>query len=95
MKHRVWIAAGLFLVLSLVLAGCGNRITAEEIVAKMQETVENTQDAHAVVSASVNVQGIEISATAEVTATEVGADIEPLHFADTVLEPGPEAARTW
>lgn len=66
MKHRIWIALGLLLVLSLALAGCGERITAEEIVARMQETVENTQDAHAVISASVNVQGIELSATAEV-----------------------------
>jgi outer membrane lipoprotein-sorting protein len=66
MKHRIWMAFGLLLVLSLALAGCGDRITAEEIVARMQETVEDTQDAHAVVSASMNVQGIELSATAEV-----------------------------
>ncbi len=66
MLNRIWIALGLLLVLSLALAGCGNQITAEEIVARMQETVENTQDAHAVISASVNVQGIEITAKAEV-----------------------------
>jgi outer membrane lipoprotein-sorting protein len=63
---KVWIALSLFLALSLALAGCGQQITAEEIVAKMQETVENTQDAHAIVSASVNAQGIELSARAEV-----------------------------
>jgi outer membrane lipoprotein-sorting protein len=66
MKHRISIAFALLLVLSLALAGCGDRITAEEIVARMQETVEDTQDAHAVVSASMDVQGIEFSATAEV-----------------------------
>jgi outer membrane lipoprotein-sorting protein len=56
----------LLLALSLVLAGCGQKMTAEEIVAKMQETVESTQDAHAVVSVDVNAQGIEMSVTAEV-----------------------------
>ena len=66
MKHRSWIAFGLLLVLGLALAGCGNRITAEEIVARMQDTVNNTEDAHAVVSGRVNAQGIEISATAEI-----------------------------
>jgi hypothetical protein len=43
MVQKIWIALGLFLVLSLALAGCGQRITAEEIVAKMQETIENTK----------------------------------------------------
>jgi len=66
MKRAVWSAFGLLIVLSLVLAGCGQRITAEQIVAKMRETLETTQDAHAVVNANVNAQGIEISATAEI-----------------------------
>lgn len=66
MKQKVWIAFSLLLVLSLALAGCGKKITAEEIVAKMQETVENTQDGHAVVTANLNVQGIEMSVKAEV-----------------------------
>jgi outer membrane lipoprotein-sorting protein len=65
MRHRVPVVFSLFLVLSLALAGCGNKITAEEIVAKVQETVESTQDAHALVTASVNAQGIELSAKAE------------------------------
>ena len=65
MKGKVWLAFSLLLVLSLALAGCGQKITAEEIVAKMQETVENTRDAHAVVTGSVDVQGIEMSATVE------------------------------
>jgi outer membrane lipoprotein-sorting protein len=66
MKRMVWSAFGLLIVLSLALAGCGQRITAEEIVAKMRETLETTQDAHAVVNANVNAQGVEISATAEI-----------------------------
>jgi outer membrane lipoprotein-sorting protein len=66
MRRNVWIALGLFLVLSLVLAGCGKQITAEEIVAKMQETLENTEDAHAVVVADVDVEGLRTAVTAEV-----------------------------
>lgn len=66
MKRKMWLALSLLAVLALLLAGCGQRITAEEIVSRMQETVANTEDAHAVVSGSVNAQGIEMSATAEI-----------------------------
>lgn len=66
MKRTQWTVLGLVLIASLVLAGCGNKPTAEEIVAKMEETVENTVDAHGIVTAYVNAQGIEMSATAEV-----------------------------
>lgn len=65
MMIKKWIALSLFLVLALTLAGCGEQITAEEIVAKLQETVESTQDAHAIVVADVDVQGIELSVKAE------------------------------
>lgn len=66
MKQKLWLVFSLLLVLSLSLAGCGQKITAEEIVAKMQETMENTQDAHAVVTVNVDAQGIVMSVTAEV-----------------------------
>jgi outer membrane lipoprotein-sorting protein len=66
MRTKGWIAFSLLLILLLALAGCGREMTAEEIVAKMQETVDSTQDAHAVVVAEVNAQGIELSAKAEV-----------------------------
>ena len=66
MKKYVLLVFGLLLVLCLVLAGCNSQITAEEIVSRMQETVESTEDAHAVVNVSVNAQGIEMSASAEV-----------------------------
>ncbi len=66
MRKKLWLALGVLLVLGISLAGCGNQITAEEIIARMQETVESTEDAHAVVSVSVNAQGIDMSATAEV-----------------------------
>jgi len=65
MKTRKWIVLSILLVLVVVLAGCGKRITAEEIIDKMQETVDSTQDAHAVVTAEVNVQGIDLSVRAE------------------------------
>jgi outer membrane lipoprotein-sorting protein len=57
---------GLLLVASLALAGCGDKVTAEEIVSKMQEVLETTKDAHALVAVSLNAQGIRIEATAEV-----------------------------
>jgi outer membrane lipoprotein-sorting protein len=66
MRRVVWITFALMVVLSLALVGCGQPITAEEIVAKMRETLDTTKDAHAVLSANVNAQGTKISATAEV-----------------------------
>ncbi len=66
MSKNIWLIGGLLLVLTLALAGCGDQLTAEEIVAKMQETVDTTEDAHAVVTARVNAQGIQMSATAEI-----------------------------
>jgi outer membrane lipoprotein-sorting protein len=62
---RIWIGTGLLLALSLMVAACGSRITAEEIVAKMQETIENTQDAHAIVTVALDLQGEGVSATVE------------------------------
>ncbi len=66
MRRNVLVVWSVLLVLSLGLAGCGQKITAEEIVAKVQETALNTQDAHAVVTGSVDVQGVQMSATAEI-----------------------------
>jgi outer membrane lipoprotein-sorting protein len=66
MRKKTATVLGLMLVVILVLAGCGQKLTAEEIVAKMQETMESTEDAHAVVAVSVDVQGIQVSAKAEV-----------------------------
>jgi outer membrane lipoprotein-sorting protein len=65
MRRKVFAVFSVLLVLSLSLAGCGNKVTAEEIVAKVRETMDNTQDAHAVLTASINAQGIELSAKAE------------------------------
>lgn len=65
MRSKKWIALSLLLILAVALAGCGKQMTAEEIIAKMQETVDSTEDAHALVVAEVNVQGIELSVKAE------------------------------
>lgn len=66
MRRMATILFAVCLLLAAALAGCGNQITAEEIVARMQETVDNTDDAHAVVTANIDAQGIQISLTAEV-----------------------------
>jgi outer membrane lipoprotein-sorting protein len=66
MGHRTFTLVGLLLVLVLVLSGCGGGITAEEIVAKMEETIETTEDAHALLQANVDAQGITLAITAEV-----------------------------
>lgn len=66
MNRRILALGGLFLALGLMLAGCGNAITAEEIVAKMEETIENTDNAHAVIQANVDAQGMAMAVTAEV-----------------------------
>jgi outer membrane lipoprotein-sorting protein len=63
-KHVVLIS--LLLALSLALVGCGSSITVEEIVAKMEETIDSTHDAHAVVQANVDVQGIKMDVKAEI-----------------------------
>ncbi|MEJ2211109.1 MAG: hypothetical protein P8129_19000, partial [Anaerolineae bacterium] len=65
-KTKRWFLLSLFLVLGLILAGCGQTMTAEEIVDRVKETLENTQDAHALVYAEVDVQGIQASVKAEV-----------------------------
>ena len=78
MRTKRWISFSLLLMVALALAGCGRQMTAEEIVAKMQETVDSTQDAHAIVVAEVNAQGIELSVTAEVweqTPNKVRAEV--------------------
>ncbi len=80
MKRNVWMITGLLLVFALVLAGCGPQITAEEIVDKMRETLENTNDAHAIVAVDLNAQGIEMSMTAEVW------EMAPNMFRAEVLE---------
>ncbi|MBN1659327.1 MAG: DUF4367 domain-containing protein [Anaerolineae bacterium] len=65
MKGRMWGLLVWVLVVGLV-AGCGQRITAEEIVERMRETLDSTRDAHAVVVADAQVQGMALAVTLEV-----------------------------
>ncbi|HSJ57117.1 MAG TPA: DUF4367 domain-containing protein [Anaerolineae bacterium] len=65
MKSRLWGLVALVLVAGLI-AGCGERVTAEEIVERVRETVDSTRDAHAVVVADAQVQGMALAVTAEV-----------------------------
>lgn len=66
MRRKTMFMTGLVLVLTLVLGGCGRPMTAAEIVSHVRETAESTKDAHAMVRVVGSVQGIELSATAEV-----------------------------
>jgi len=69
MQRKVLTLTGLALILSLVLAGCGQQVSTEEIVAHVRQTAESTQDVHAVITVSADgplAQGNEVSATAEV-----------------------------
>jgi len=65
MHKRALLLSSLVLVMSLVLVGCGQKLTAGQIVDKMRETAESTVDAHAVVKVDMDVSGTALSATAE------------------------------
>jgi outer membrane lipoprotein-sorting protein len=49
----------------LVTGGCAKKPTAEDIVAKMQEVMDSTDDAHAVVEVTAAVQGESVRVTVE------------------------------
>jgi outer membrane lipoprotein-sorting protein len=66
MKGKMLVLFGLCLALTVSMASCGSQPTAEEIIARIQETVDSTEDAHAVVTTTFDVQGIEMSVTAEI-----------------------------
>ena len=50
----------------LVTGGCAKKLTVEEIVAKMQEVMTGTNDAHAVVEMAADVQGESLQMVVEV-----------------------------
>ncbi|MCP4539122.1 MAG: DUF4367 domain-containing protein [Chloroflexi bacterium] len=54
------------LILALLLTGCQSGPTAEEVVAKMKEVEASIEDAHAVLEANVQAQGMDESAIVEV-----------------------------
>jgi len=66
MHKRLLILSTLLLLPALLLAGCGQKITAEQIVAKMRDTAATTVDAHAVVKVDMSAMGVDLAVTAEV-----------------------------
>jgi outer membrane lipoprotein-sorting protein len=54
------------LLAALALGGCAKKPTAQEIVAQIKEVIAATDDAHAVVDATANVQGESVTVVAEV-----------------------------
>ena len=66
MHKRILILSTLLLALAMLLSGCGQKVTAEQIVTKMRETAASTVDAHAVVKVDMNAMGMVLSATAEI-----------------------------
>lgn len=57
MSKRWFLGLGVLVAVSLLLAGCQNQPTAEEIVARLREVEADTQDVHAVLEVSVDAQG--------------------------------------
>jgi outer membrane lipoprotein-sorting protein len=66
MFGKARLAFSLLLLLALVVAGCGQQITAEEIVSKVRETMENMTDVYAEVTVDVDIQGMQGAGTVEV-----------------------------
>jgi len=55
----------LLLASALAIGGCGKKITAEEIVANVQEIVANANGVHAVIELAANVQGESVQMVVE------------------------------
>jgi len=53
------------LFLTQAVCGCIKKLTAEDIVAGMQETMNSTDDAHGVVEVTANVQGLSMEVVVE------------------------------
>jgi len=66
MNGKRWlIGLSALVVLSSLLGGCRQGPTAEEIVNRMQEVEASTEDAHAVVEFSGQVEGLDVKAVVE------------------------------
>jgi outer membrane lipoprotein-sorting protein len=77
-----WFGLSVLVVLSLLLSGCQSGPTAEEIVAKMQEVEASTEDAHAVVEFSLQVEEVDLEVVVELW------EKRPSKFKAEVLEAG-------
>lgn len=66
MNRKTLALTVVFLIAGLTLTSCQDRITADEIITKVRNVLDTTEDAHAILTVSLNAQGIEMEATAEV-----------------------------
>jgi outer membrane lipoprotein-sorting protein len=66
MSKRWFFGLGLLVAVSLLVVGCQDRPTAEEIVVKLKEVEASTEDAHAVLVVDIKGQGAEENLTVEV-----------------------------
>ena len=66
MRKRWFFGLGLLVAISLLVVGCQNQPTAEEIVAKLKEVEASTEDAHAVLVIDIQGQGMDENLTVEV-----------------------------
>jgi outer membrane lipoprotein-sorting protein len=65
MNRRWYTGLSVVVVLSLLLGGCQDRPTAEEIVARMQEVEASIENAHAVVEFNVQAPGMDMDLAVE------------------------------
>ncbi len=66
MSKRWFFGLSLLVVISVLVVGCQNQPTTEEIVAKLKEVEANTEDAHAVLVIDIKGQGMDEHLTVEV-----------------------------
>lgn len=66
MNKRWLIGLSVLAAISLLLGGCQNRPTAEEIMAKMKQVKASTEDAHAILEFSVQGQVMDTELVIEV-----------------------------
>ncbi len=63
---KTWLTGlGILVALSLLVSGCQDQLTAEEIVGKIKEVEAGTEDAHAVVEFGLQAQGMDMEVVAE------------------------------
>jgi outer membrane lipoprotein-sorting protein len=66
MNRRLWIGWSIWVVLGLLLVGCQQQPTADEIVARVREVEASTEDAHAVIEVALQDPSRDLDMTVEV-----------------------------
>jgi outer membrane lipoprotein-sorting protein len=56
----------------LMTGGCAKRLTAKDIVTRMQETMGSTNDVHAIIEVTADVQGLSVQAVVEMWEKQPG-----------------------